>query len=63
MSAIKLEIGDAVLLNSGGPTMTVSEISQDGKTATCVWIDEAGLEQQGVYDNRMLRIDEGPVLA
>ena len=35
----KFEIGNIVVLNSGGPNMTVQQLT-DGQKADCVWFDE-----------------------
>ena len=43
------ETGDVVILNSGGPRMTVVGIAEDGGVA-CVWMNEDAEElHQGVF--------------
>lgn len=44
----KLQVGDVVCLNSGGPQMKVKAITQDGKIL-CFWDDE-GTEFQQLYN-------------
>lgn len=34
-----VRLGSVVVLNSGGPRMTVAEVSEDGKRVLCRWQD------------------------
>ncbi len=38
-----VKVGDAVVLNSGGPSMTVTEVYDNGINCECVWFDEGQL--------------------
>lgn len=33
------KVGDVVMLKSGGPLMTISQIAADGNGRPCVWCD------------------------
>ena len=35
------KVGDQVVLNSGGPYMTIDRVEADGEL-NCVWLDDAG---------------------
>lgn len=50
--------GDVVVLKSGGPSMTVESIEEDGGVSCC-WFDEHGKEDTSVFSPAMLRLDEG----
>lgn len=36
----ELKVGDQVVLNSGGPDMTIDHVQEDGELR-CVWLDGA----------------------
>lgn len=44
MSSPKFQVGDVVILNSGGPRMTVSVVEDTSKgfMLTCQWLDDDG---------------------
>lgn len=44
-----LKVGDVVELMSGGPTMTVDKIEEDGNLVRCIWFDDAGQLQCGTF--------------
>ena len=46
--------GDVVQLNSGGPKMTVVSVQSDG-TLRCVWFQEDGKQDSGVFAQVALR--------
>ena len=46
--------GDVVQLNSGGPKMTVVSVQSDG-TLRCVWFQEDGKQDNGVFAQVALR--------
>lgn len=48
MTKHSFEPGDQVRLKSGGPEMTVEEVSEGGETLTCVW----WVEKKGVFERR-----------
>ncbi len=48
-----IKVGDVVTLKSGGPAMTVSEPTFDGKGWHCVWFVD-GKEMSGVYNQEVL---------
>jgi len=47
------EIGDVVLLKSGGPAMTVYGVGISGLVA-CVWFIESGVAVRATFDSRTL---------
>jgi uncharacterized protein YodC (DUF2158 family) len=51
-----LAIGDIVMLNSGGPLMTVIRIWEDPVTIDCMYFDRVGEQRQ------MVRLDPKTVL-
>ena len=46
--------GDVVQLNSGGPKMTLESVQNDG-TLRCVWFQEDGKRDSGVFAQVALR--------
>jgi uncharacterized protein YodC (DUF2158 family) len=55
-----IEVGDVVVLKSGGPAMTVGHIecsttNHEDDQATCVWINEAGGGETYVFPVVCLR--------
>ena len=42
MNQQEFKIGDVVQLKSGGPTMTVANVSGDSGTVVCHWFDDHG---------------------
>ena len=51
---LKFKPGDVVQLNSGGPRMTVVAVQSDG-TLRCVWFQEDGKQDNGVFAQVALR--------
>ena len=50
MDEMTYELGDVVILNSGGPRMTVVEVSEGGGAISCTWMNEDGDElHHGVF--------------
>jgi uncharacterized protein YodC (DUF2158 family) len=51
-SRVVLEVGDVVVLNSGGAQMTVDQIK--GTSAVCVWQDANNIRQRETYEQAAL---------
>jgi uncharacterized protein YodC (DUF2158 family) len=49
----EFKIGDTVMLNSGGPAMTVEQ-TPDPKCVCTVWITESGERRNGSFNSSML---------
>lgn len=45
MNEEQIRVADQVRLKSGGPTMTVHKVHNDGCTVTCRWFDGAKLKE------------------
>lgn len=61
MAENEFEIGSVVELNSGGPRMTISEISNQDDGAimvTCDWFDKNLNKMREVFDSRVLRPED-----
>jgi len=54
--------GDVVVLRSGGPSMTVECIEEDGRVS-CRWFDDQGKQAASVFSPAMLRLEEGLTIA
>lgn len=56
------QIGDEVHLSSGGPIMTIKQISEDGKELTCRWFDKTQNLKTEAFDRGELKkkSDEPP---
>jgi uncharacterized protein YodC (DUF2158 family) len=54
MSNTTFEIGSVVQLNSGGPLMTVEEITVMG-FLVCTWLDKEGKRHEHVFKPVMVR--------
>ncbi|WGT63042.1 YodC family protein [Variovorax paradoxus] len=48
-----IEVGDVVILKSGGETMTVQEV--DGTDISCVWMIK-GEVKAATFDSRLLKL-------
>lgn len=49
---MKFKIGDVVMLNSGGPHMTVNAIDLEGKNVVrCMWFVDPGEPRYGTFPN------------
>lgn len=53
------EIGDLVQVKSGGPAMTVQEISHMTGEYQCVWFN-GNIKQQSSFDGEVLKVYEPP---
>lgn len=43
-----LKPGDVVMLNSGGPRMSLSHITGDGDSAMCIWVNDGGIDRAAI---------------
>ena len=52
-----MKTGDAVKLNSGGPTMTIDSVTEYAThtEVACVWITESGAPQTARFNLRCVR--------
>jgi uncharacterized protein YodC (DUF2158 family) len=58
MCETQLQIGDTVVLKSGGPVMTVSHmtmLTSDDPHCTCVWFDDDSHNHTAVFTVAALR--------
>jgi uncharacterized protein YodC (DUF2158 family) len=56
----EIKEGDQVQVKSGGPVMTVQEITDGGKFALCVWFDEKNHPQRLKFTLNTLEKYEPP---
>lgn len=49
----QIEVGDVVILKSGGPRMTVDLI--DGEDVQCTWFDDKNALEQRSFKSNLLR--------
>lgn len=54
-------IGDVVELKSGGPSMTVSELSKDGKMVNCMWFSENTPKKHMFTNETLVKKDMKPM--
>lgn len=54
MSNEQFQIGDTVMLNSGGPIMTVKEITDAGKEVRCIWFNN-GIISSAFFPNASVK--------
>ena len=47
--------GDVIMLKSGGPPMTISEIDHKTNTATCEWFDTDNKPHKAVFNVKTLK--------
>lgn len=50
---LDFEVGDIVVLRSGGPDMTVSAIDDSGQVR-CWWVDGDGMTHESVFEPECL---------
>ena len=53
----ELQVGTVVILKSGGPPMTVSELHNGQQEVQCVWFDSAGCIHEFRFHQDALRAD------
>jgi uncharacterized protein YodC (DUF2158 family) len=51
----KFEIGDLVVLKSGGPIMTINSDESTSGIIACIWFDDYRVKQEGYFKNKALR--------
>ncbi len=51
---MKFEIGDVVCLKSGGPDMSVEQVTND--EIVCIWFDEGRRIKERAFDPRLLEV-------
>lgn len=54
MEPTTYSIGDIVVLNSGGPDMTITAISNGGHLLWCIWTDDNGEIRESSFRNVMV---------
>ena len=55
---MELKRGDVVRLKSGGPKMTVEDVSSDGDEVSCAWFNQDA-QRGGLFRQEMLEgVDE-----
>lgn len=52
----EINVGDVVKLKSGGPHMTVSEISEKDVEAKCVWLFDGGKLEEKWFALAVLKV-------
>ncbi len=57
MAGTKFKQGDVVILNSGGPDMTIQKWNRDANTYTCSWFVEAKLETAYFTEDSLVLVD------
>ena len=60
MAALPFQPGDTVCLKSGGPRLTVRDISS--YAATCIWFDQAGEVRTYSFAPATLAMSPDPVI-
>ncbi|WP_192180042.1 YodC family protein [Mesorhizobium amorphae] len=62
--ATTFKVGDVVRLKSGGPSMTIDEVSApDGELSIwCIWFDK-GTQKGAGFKPEVLLADSGPTIA
>ena len=61
MKVEDLEVGKVVVLNSGGPDMTITKIKEvtDFTMVTCTWVGVAHRPDYAEFDSRCIKVPRG----
>lgn len=56
------KVGDVVKLRSGGPAMTIDDITDENE-CVCQWFGEKEKLERAVFDPKTLKSFDGPIIS